>query len=69
MGDNLFLIYVVNKMGYEEFIKCFGNVVEYCSFCVVVVWRECLFCDVENLVSCFGDFIDWLLISGMYLIF
>lgn len=69
MGDNSLSIHAVNKMGYEEFIKCFGNVVEHCSLCAAAVWRERPFRDAENLASCFGDFIDRLPISGMCLIF
>lgn len=64
MGDNPLSIHAVNKMGYEEFIKCFGNVVEHCSLCAAAVWRERPFRDAETLASCFGDFIDRLPISG-----
>lgn len=69
MGDNQLSIHAVNKMDSEEFIKCFGNVVEHCSLCAAAVWRERPFREAENLASCFGDFIDRLPISGMCLIF
>lgn len=64
MGDNQRSIHAVNKMDSEEFIKCFGNVVEHCSLCAAAIWRERPFRDAENLASSFGDFIDRLPISG-----
>ncbi|XP_061191981.1 2-oxo-4-hydroxy-4-carboxy-5-ureidoimidazoline decarboxylase-like [Saccostrea echinata] len=54
----------VNKMTYEEFIRCFGNVVEHCSLCAAAVWRERPFHDVQHIASSFGDFIDRLPTSG-----
>lgn len=55
----------VNRMSYEEFIECFGNVVERCSLCAATVWKERPFRDAHCLVNCFDDFIDWLPIRGL----
>lgn len=60
MGDGKLTFAQVNAMGYEEFTKSFGNVVEHCSLFAAAIWAQRPFSGVKHLHKTFCDFIDTL---------
>ncbi|CAL8081484.1 unnamed protein product [Orchesella dallaii] len=48
----------LSGMGYEDFIKIFGNVIEHCALCSAAVWAKRPFNDLKQLHSAICTFID-----------
>lgn len=58
------LISEVNALGFEEFIKIFGNVVEMCPLVAAAVWSNLPFQDLESLQNSIETFVDQLPLAG-----
>ncbi|XP_072306916.1 LOW QUALITY PROTEIN: 2-oxo-4-hydroxy-4-carboxy-5-ureidoimidazoline decarboxylase [Eucyclogobius newberryi] len=54
----------LNVLGYEDFVKIFGNVVEKCPSITAVVWSKRPFANLSALEAAFYEFIDALPDSG-----